>query len=111
MALETGNKTEVIDPEKYRAMKALIDGSFKHILLMSDTFAFACADAEEISDYDFEKIAPIVAKYGHDALVAYVAVKRKAEPISCRCDHKNDKYKAAKAEIEKINDEFFMDKD
>lgn len=100
-----------MNEEKQKAVEVLMENTNQFILNMSDTFAFACADVEEMSDYDFEVLIPVVAKYGHDALVAYAAVKRGQEPIDCKCAHKNPRYQAAKKEIEDINmkDEYFMD--
>lgn len=98
-------------PEKIKAMEVLLDAVFEVTLSMNDTFAFSSGDAETMSTDDFEQLIPIIAKYGHDALVAYAAVKRKAEPISCRCNHKNEQYYAAKKEIEELKKtaEYFMD--
>lgn len=96
--------------ERAKAMEEILKGSFSFQLNMNDTFAFACADSEEMSTDDFEKIVPIIAKYGQNALNAYAAVKRKAEPIDCKCNWKNEQYQAAKKEIEAIKaaDKYFM---
>jgi hypothetical protein len=89
-------------PEELRACWVAVRGGHSVLLNMNDTFAFASADVEEISTDDILTAAPIFAKYGNDALTAYAAVRRGYEPIDCRCNHKNDNYKAAKLEIEEL---------
>ena len=91
---------------EYKALKTLVDGALSVQLNMSDTFDFACADAEEISIDDFDKIRKIVAKYGYHALIAYAAVKRGQEPIQCKCGHDGPPYQAAKKEILKVKESF-----
>jgi uncharacterized phage-associated protein len=54
------------------------------VLNMNDTFSFACADAESISVDDFDAMSRVVLKYGHDALNAYVSIKRNENPIVCK---------------------------
>lgn len=88
--------------EYEKAAAILMNGAISVQLNMSDTFAFATADGEEMDMMDFDKMIPLILKYGYDALVAYVAVKRGQEPIDCSCNHKNERYCAAKAEIEKM---------
>lgn len=97
-------------PEREKAVEELLKGSLWIDLNMSDTFAFACADSERMSMDDFELMVPVIAKYGRDALTAYVAVKRNAEPIHCKCGHDGPDYKKARAEVEAIKaaNEFFM---
>lgn len=98
--------------EEQRAIQILLKGSFSVNLNMNDTFAFASADAEEMSVDDFLLMMPVVAKYGGHALTAYVALKRKAEPIHCTCGHDGPGYLAARKEIEEIrtgNVDFMME--
>ena len=90
--------------EKAKALDVLLEGSFSFQLDMNDTFAFACGDSEEMWTSDFPLMAPIIAKYGHDALRAYAAVKRAAEPIVCGCNYRNERYYAARREIEAIQE-------
>lgn len=99
------------DSDKAKVLDVLGESCFGFLISMNDTFAFACADVEQMSDYDLDRMAPLIAEYGHDALVAYAAVKRKAEPIDCRCNHKNERYRTAKKIVELIkgNDEHFME--
>lgn len=91
-----------IDLERYKAMNALLEGAFSIDLNMNDTFAFASADAESMNVDDFDELIPIINKYGHSALTAYVAIKRNEEPITCPCGHDGPKYQAAKKEIEDV---------
>lgn len=95
--------------DKAKAFDVLAENCIKFTAMMSDTFMYACADSEELGEYDLDRLAPLLVKYGNDALVAYAAVKRKAEPIDCKCNHKNDNYYAAKKEIEALAkvDEYF----
>lgn len=90
---------------RMKAFETVLNGAFSISLNMNDTFAFACADMEEMSVSDFDLMVPAISKYGQDALTAYAAVKRNQEPISCKCNHKNEKYQAAKVEIQKIKEE------
>lgn len=92
------------DADRLKALETVLNGAFYITLNMNDTFAFACADYEDMSVSDFDLMASVIAKYGQDALTAYVAVKRGQEPISCKCDHKNERYQAAKGEIQKIKE-------
>lgn len=92
------------DEDRLKAFEILLNGAFSISLNMNDTFAFACADVEEMSVSDFDLMVPVISKYGQDALTAYAAVKRNQEPISCKCDHKNERYQAAKVEIKKIKE-------
>lgn len=50
-------------------------------LLMSDTFAYACADGEDIDPEEFEEAAKTYNRYGHDGLTAWAARKRGQEPL------------------------------
>ena len=91
--------------ELKKAVKILIEGSHYFALNMNDTFAYACADVEEMVPEEFEKIIPIIAKYGHDALTAYAAYKRHTEPIHCKCCHDGPEYQEAKKAIADILEE------
>lgn len=94
-----------------QAMDILLDGSHWVELNMNDTFGFACADSERMYIHDFSEIIPTIVRWGHKALIAYAAVKRGQEPITCKCRHNKDGYEEAKSEIlaEKNRNEYFMD--
>lgn len=80
----------------------LLVGSCDEILInVNDTF-YAAGDCEKVPMYAIERIENLLVQYGHDALVALVAVKRGIDPMDCRCNHKNENYWKAKAEIEKL---------
>ena len=66
--------------------------------IVSDTFNLATAESETVSGYDLGMILPLIKKYGHNAIVAYVSIKRKKEPLSC-CNHRNESYYSAKEEM------------
>lgn len=88
----------------------LENSCFGYILNMGDTFAYACADLEMMSDYDWYCIKPIIAQYGYDGFNAYAAVKRAMDVIEPR---QTTNYWEAKTKIETIlhDDEMFMDGD
>ncbi len=96
--------------DRMRAMRTLVDASDTFVLNMNDTFGFATADVEEMDSEDFERMVPVIARHGRAALVAYAAVKRRAEPIDCKCNHRSDAYRAARKEIEaiKARNPYFM---
>lgn len=50
-------------------------------LNVSDTFYYACADAEDISMSDLSILIPAWQKYGREAVIAYAAVKRDQPPL------------------------------
>lgn len=77
---------------------------------MNDVFGYACAEYEGMDDYDLDRMSPLMLEYGHDALVAYAAVKKKSTPIDCKCNHKNENYyKAIKlVRALRLDDKYFM---
>lgn len=87
-----------------------LDGAcFGYVLNCGDTFAYACADCEPMSDYDWSLIKPIVAEYGYPAFNAYVSLKRNLDVIR---ERRTPAYLAAREKIEALLvDEFFMDGD
>ncbi len=85
--------------ERQKALEELVKASMEFTLNMSDTFAFATADCETMSEHDFEKMVPVIAKHGQHAFTAYVAVKRGIEPITCPCGHDGPPYQEAKKEV------------
>lgn len=98
------------EDQRNKAIQILLGGSFSLNLNMNDTFGFACADCETFDVDDLEPMIPLINRYGRHALTAYVAVKRKEEPIHCSCNHDGPEYRAARKEIEKIyaENEYFM---
>ena len=49
----------------------------KHLCVnCSDTFAYACADAEHVPDDEYPKLCIGIEKFGYDAVKAYVSKKR-----------------------------------
>ena len=93
--------------EKARALDVVFEGSFGFSLNVNDMFSWATADAEEMSIDDFFLMVPVIAKYGRDALTAYVAVKRGAQPIG---DSLTENYHHARilVELVKSRERFFM---
>ena len=48
----------------------------KLYLNMNDTFAFACADAEEVPDNKIKEVADLYRQYGYDGLAYWVSKQR-----------------------------------
>lgn len=82
------------------AYKLLVESCFKMTVNLNDTFYYASADAETIEDDDSEELIPYIKKYGHDAIVAYVAIKRDHDPIIPQ--HITKDFKAAKKELKEL---------
>jgi hypothetical protein len=95
--------------ERETALEELLKGAHTVELNMNDTFGYACAESVTFDVSDLNRMVPILARYGQDALTAYAAVKTNRTPIDCRCNHKNDRYRAAKVEIEaaRLDDWYF----
>ena len=88
--------------DRLKVLDTLLEGTYSVRANMNDTFAFACSDYEDIEADDVITMLPVIARYGRDALTAYAALKRGAEPIKCRCNHRIPRYFAAKDEIQDI---------
>jgi hypothetical protein len=69
------------------------DGKF--VLNMNDTFWYACADAEEVSEGEIKEVARLFATYGYKGLTYWVAKKRGDDPDI-------PKYKAQVDEVRKL---------
>lgn len=53
-------------------------------VLMSDTFAYACADAEEFSKEDLPSLLTLFEKFSSDGLTAWASSRRNwATPLEC----------------------------
>jgi hypothetical protein len=68
------------------------NNEIKMFLFMNDIFNYASADEEEISISDIKEINRLYLLYGYDGLVAFVAKKRKCEPLE---EYRTQKYKDA----------------
>lgn len=64
----------------------LHDGKF--FLNMNDTFLYACADSEEVTEEEIKDVAGFFANYGYKGLTYWVARKRGFDPDIPR--YKND---------------------
>ncbi|MDO8659570.1 MAG: hypothetical protein Q7K54_03120 [Candidatus Parcubacteria bacterium] len=62
-------------------------------LNMNDTFAWACADAEEFTIEELPIIYDVFEKFGHSGIIAWASQKNGMEPIKPCC---TDDYRAAK---------------
>lgn len=89
-----------LDARALRALGVALDGAHWLALNMNDTFAYATADAEYMPVEDLAPMLPVLAEYGHDALTAYAALRRGAEPI--RRLRERQGYLAARAEVETL---------
>lgn len=56
-------------------------------VIVSDTFGYAYADAEDIHGDDLEDLQPWIFRYGYFAIVAYVSLKRDRDPLPCYSTH------------------------
>ena len=65
-------------------------------LNVSDTFAYACADAEELTLSQAHEVRLLCEKYGWDGICAWVARKRGTEPL---LQFRTENYYAARREI------------
>lgn len=65
---------------------------------LNDTFAYACADSEEINIEDFYAFQStyLYSKYGHDLIIAYCSLKLKIDPLEPFC---TDNFYLAKIDI------------
>jgi len=70
------------------------------VMNLNDTFYYASADAEEIYYEDLAQLEEVLDRYGYNAIVAYVALKRGHDPMVKRS--LNDEFYRAKKEIEEL---------
>lgn len=61
---------------KEQLLTEIIEQSFNLTLNMNDVFAWSCADCEDISGDDMVDLIPYIEKYGWEAQVALVSIKR-----------------------------------
>lgn len=74
----------------------LVNSCTGFLINVSDTFCYACSDSEQIDNEDMEELIPYLEDYGHNILIAYVAVLREIEPLPILI---TDAYTEAKAKI------------
>src|SRR5688572_17783646 len=92
--------------EQLKLVELLFKNAWKCEVIMSDTFAFACADSETIDTDDFLMMAPIFLKYGHHAFTALASLQRNGEePITCRCNHNGPEFVEARTAMQKLIDD------
>ncbi|MFA5024062.1 MAG: hypothetical protein WC523_03860 [Patescibacteria group bacterium] len=68
------------------------DGKVLAYINMSDTFAWGCADAEDVPVEKLESVYDLYKQFGQDGLTAWVADCRNMEPLKY---WQRDKYKEA----------------
>lgn len=66
------------------------------VINCGDTFAYACADAEELPFDKIEEVKALYKQYGYSGLVAWIAKRRQCEPIR---EWQNEAYCAARAAL------------
>ena len=89
---------ELTDQELRRVWNMLKECSYYSLPLnMNDTFGYACSESEDVDFPDMLAVTEIFEKYGVPGVNAWAAVKTDQDVIIQR---QNDKYKAAKKEIE-----------
>lgn len=89
------------------ALKMILEDTFELTLNMNDTFYYATGDCETLEGDDLLSILPVVQKYGTDALVAYVALKRGHDPTIPQNITKN--FNLAKKELKPLFDSGDLD--
>lgn len=72
------------------------DGKPHRCILISDTFAYACADAESLSDDELREFYAFWREHGDAGATAWVADKRGMEPIPPAC---TDEYQRARVAL------------
>lgn len=82
-------------------LKLLKQDSFWIALNMNDTFGYGCADIEDLTFFELEKILPIYEKYGDDALTAFACVKRGEGCMPIK-ERQNANFSKALVEIKNI---------
>jgi hypothetical protein len=81
-------------------IERLLNCCFEVMINLNDTFHYSSADTDAINCEDLIEILPIFERFGNDALVAYVALKRGQDPtIPKRC---TPEFQIAKAEIAEL---------
>lgn len=68
------------------------EGSSPYVILLSDTFAYACADCERIPLHEIPYLLFLYDKFGYSGPIAWAAVKRGCDPIK---PHMDDEYREA----------------
>lgn len=63
---------------------------------MNDTFAYACADDEDVTVEELPLVADIWRDYGADGLTAWAAIRRDETPIR---ERQTERYHAARASL------------
>lgn len=58
------------------------DDYWRPVINVSDTFYYACADAEGMKVSDAAELQHIFEQYGWDGIVAWVAIKRDEQPLA-----------------------------
>lgn len=87
---------------KDKTLQEIFSSSFGVVINMNDTFYYACADSACIGTEELESLEPVIELYGHDAFVAYEAIRRGHDPqIPQRC---NEKFFSAKKMIMEISE-------
>ena len=71
------------------------------VLNCGDTFAYVCADTEEVPDDQIDTVRRLHDKHGYTGLVAWIARRRGTEPLLQR---RTEAYRAALADIDHTAD-------
>lgn len=64
---------------------------------LNDTFAYACADAEALTDDQIDSLIFAYRNFGGDGVTAWGALRRKCEPLP---QLRTEKYHAARAALQ-----------
>ena len=66
---------------------------FSPCVLLNDTFAYATADAERVTDDQLDTLITVERQFGNDGVVAWAAQVRGSEPLE---PYRTEKYRAAR---------------
>lgn len=89
----------MIPEQELKALRVLLEASHGFELNFNDTFCPASFDSIWMCSSDAEKMIPILARYGHDAITAYGVLRGgglKAKPMDRWV---NENYTKAREEI------------
>lgn len=91
---------EMLDADAEPILLRVSDGSVELALTCSDTFMYACSDAEPFELDDIAEIHRLWSAHGYFGPMAWVARKRAAEPVK---EYRyNARYIAAKADLSEL---------
>jgi hypothetical protein len=105
---QSQNKIETNTITKQEAYETMLNNMFSAMFNGNDFFAYACAWAVEVNDYDFPWMIEHVMKHGKDGMNACLAYIQNKEPIQ---PYLTDKFMEAIIELVERKQEVHGDGD